>query len=113
MIRRPPRSTLFPYTTLFRSLFQRADLGGHGGLAQCELARGLRDAAKAGDPEKGLELRDEHGGGGGGGGAASYFNMSPQPEGLRGAGMRSEEGRVGEEGRNRGAAGQLKKKKRQ
>src|SRR3712207_8489528 len=29
MIRRPPRSTLFPYTTLFRSL--RADLA--GGLA--------------------------------------------------------------------------------
>src|SRR5690349_24192374 len=29
MIRRPPRSTLFPYTTLFRSfdqLFQRADV---------------------------------------------------------------------------------------
>src|SRR3712207_7178387 len=24
MIRRPPRSTLFPYTTLFRSLFQSA-----------------------------------------------------------------------------------------
>src|SRR5256885_13244971 len=24
MIRRPPRSTLFPYTTLFRSLFQTA-----------------------------------------------------------------------------------------
>src|SRR3989454_11224495 len=24
MIRRPPRSTLFPYTTLFRSLVQRA-----------------------------------------------------------------------------------------
>src|SRR2546422_4051723 len=24
MIRRPPRSTLFPYTTLFRSLLQRA-----------------------------------------------------------------------------------------
>src|SRR5258708_17117537 len=23
MIRRPPRSTLFPYTTLFRSLFQK------------------------------------------------------------------------------------------
>src|SRR2546427_8184167 len=23
MIRRPPRSTLFPYTTLFRSLYQR------------------------------------------------------------------------------------------
>src|SRR6267378_8650325 len=26
MIRRPPRSTLFPYTTLFRSLQARADL---------------------------------------------------------------------------------------
>src|SRR2546430_8771798 len=25
MIRRPPRSTLFPYTTLFRSLLQRKD----------------------------------------------------------------------------------------
>src|SRR3712207_7700009 len=27
MIRRPPRSTLFPYTTLFRSLERRVDLG--------------------------------------------------------------------------------------
>src|SRR3712207_7904610 len=25
MIRRPPRSTLFPYTTLFRSLFQKTE----------------------------------------------------------------------------------------
>src|SRR2546422_7513879 len=25
MIRRPPRSTLFPYTTLFRSAFERGD----------------------------------------------------------------------------------------
>src|SRR5438477_166551 len=32
MIRRPPRSTLFPYTTLFRSLagMHLADLDGHG-----------------------------------------------------------------------------------
>src|SRR2546427_5489028 len=28
MIRRPPRSTLFPYTTLFRSLDERGVLGG-------------------------------------------------------------------------------------
>src|SRR2546430_12505950 len=28
MIRRPPRSTLFPYTTLFRSLGRRATLAG-------------------------------------------------------------------------------------
>src|SRR5256885_5606145 len=27
MIRRPPRSTLFPYTTLFRSAFRRRDGG--------------------------------------------------------------------------------------
>src|SRR5258705_3446159 len=27
MIRRPPRSTLFPYTTLFRSRFDRHELG--------------------------------------------------------------------------------------
>src|SRR3712207_7660169 len=27
MIRRPPRSTLFPYTTLFRSVHPRADAG--------------------------------------------------------------------------------------
>src|SRR2546430_3634138 len=31
MIRRPPRSTLFPYTTLFRSLLLRA-----GGVRGCE-----------------------------------------------------------------------------
>src|SRR5256885_11144788 len=37
MIRRPPRSTLFPYTTLFRSLgeLERADGGrGAGGVAE-------------------------------------------------------------------------------
>src|SRR2546430_7374162 len=36
MIRRPPRSTLFPYTTLFRSL---VDL--HWTLAQCRMRVGL------------------------------------------------------------------------
>src|SRR5258708_20035904 len=35
MIRRPPRSTLFPYTTLFRSL-------GHGRLYGCSRGLGLR-----------------------------------------------------------------------
>src|SRR3712207_7961566 len=29
MIRRPPRSTLFPYTTLFRSPVSPHDVGGH------------------------------------------------------------------------------------
>src|SRR5260370_9441654 len=31
MIRRPPRSTLFPYTTLFRSLFVSAESLGEAG----------------------------------------------------------------------------------
>src|SRR3712207_8500869 len=31
MIRRPPRSTLFPYTTLFRSKYSRAPLGNSEG----------------------------------------------------------------------------------
>src|SRR2546430_12821929 len=39
MIRRPPRSTLFPYTTLFRSRF----LGGHA----AGLLRSERSAMKA------------------------------------------------------------------
>src|SRR2546422_6425968 len=36
MIRRPPRSTLFPYTTLFRSEIACRSAGGEGG----QLARG-------------------------------------------------------------------------
>src|SRR2546429_4168681 len=39
MIRRPPRSTLFPYTTLFRSL-QGAIKGMLGGLAAIGLSYG-------------------------------------------------------------------------
>src|SRR2546428_4788164 len=56
MIRRPPRSTLFPYTTLFRSLLRelvrsivvgapgdhRGDAVGVVGRADQEVARGLR-----------------------------------------------------------------------
>src|SRR6266496_5564274 len=50
MIRRPPRSTLFPYTTLFRS--QR--LGGLAGLvAQPQLhRRGLAPGGQAGRSEE-------------------------------------------------------------
>src|SRR2546430_9211151 len=40
MIRRPPRSTLFPYTTLFRSLAQRhADAGGRDDVPAFERYR--------------------------------------------------------------------------
>src|SRR3712207_8539834 len=44
MIRRPPRSTLFPYTTLFRSLWHRLDLEGktnQRGIPTSPLALGL------------------------------------------------------------------------
>src|SRR2546425_8604507 len=42
MIRRPPRSTLFPYTTLFRSTAaHRSRLGDVGSGAEAALVRGL------------------------------------------------------------------------
>src|SRR2546427_1100036 len=43
MIRRPPRSTLFPYTTLFRSHGHRAG----GGAADAPLAAGPRPGGAA------------------------------------------------------------------
>src|SRR5256886_1896671 len=43
MIRRPPRSTLFPYTTLFRSALSRTGArGGDGSSDRARTARGLR-----------------------------------------------------------------------
>src|SRR3712207_9052027 len=49
MIRRPPRSTLFPYTTLFRSrrarLLLRRDALGHGEPPLPHLALGIRPPA--------------------------------------------------------------------
>src|SRR3712207_7438472 len=51
MIRRPPRSTLFPYTTLFRSEDRaggdRGDHGDRGGLRRAEgrVAQGRRRGA--------------------------------------------------------------------
>src|SRR5260221_4102616 len=46
MIRRPPRSTLFPYTTLFRSLDRAA---GHAGLWHHRMGGRLAQGG-AGDP---------------------------------------------------------------
>src|SRR2546427_6690557 len=42
MIRRPPRSTLFPYTTLFRSRHLRRDRGIRGGRLRHPAHLGLR-----------------------------------------------------------------------
>src|SRR2546427_6778267 len=41
MIRRPPRSTLFPYTTLFRSLDLAADRAGWGTALPAGSGRGV------------------------------------------------------------------------
>src|SRR5258707_10062344 len=61
MIRRPPRSTLFPYTTLFRS-FEPFDVHRHGGLRHAEDAgqfRGVRMCFHLGD-RKSTRLNSSH-----------------------------------------------------
>src|SRR2546422_7781592 len=73
MIRRPPRSTLFPYTTLFRSLHARDDGGEraghrpalrlhHGQHHTAGPARGwlLGAAAGARPPDRGAWRSEEH-----------------------------------------------------
>src|SRR5438309_6179206 len=49
MIRRPPRSTLFPYTTLFRSDADDGDFGGILTVAQRsqQLASAMGDASRS------------------------------------------------------------------
>src|SRR3712207_7816182 len=47
MIRRPPRSTLFPYTTLFRSTLRLTGPGGHLGRPPEHDRNGRRFAAGA------------------------------------------------------------------
>src|SRR3712207_8036909 len=57
MIRRPPRSTLFPYTTLFRSLVHEQHLGlegeglGYGGALLLADGEGLGAAREQGTVE--------------------------------------------------------------
>src|SRR2546429_5711033 len=66
MIRRPPRSTLFPYTTLFRSpelrrrarLLDDRDLGG-GPLHQAD--RGRPDRLRPHQDRKSTRLNSSHG----------------------------------------------------
>src|SRR5437899_3985913 len=53
MIRRPPRSTLFPYTTLFRSLEGRAERGN-------EVVRQLADEADGVGETKPVSVADIH-----------------------------------------------------
>src|SRR3712207_7813355 len=44
MIRRPPRSTLFPYTTLFRSLEPAHHRGGHDARHEHQQQHGLEES---------------------------------------------------------------------
>src|SRR2546430_3655006 len=69
MIRRPPRSTLFPYTTLFRSLERRGPEVAIVGAEHEPM-----------EPSR-LVVRSRHHGGGAGG-------RSPRDRRLRGAGRR-------------------------
>src|SRR3712207_7924085 len=60
MIRRPPRSTLFPYTTLFRSQAQPADDVGVQALAVQHLGDVVdRRRVGAGDDALGVDVRSE------------------------------------------------------
>src|SRR3712207_8823924 len=79
MIRRPPRSTLFPYTTLFRSVHRRdvrglgvdvqADADGAAGLAdagalaveqEVPARRAHRQVAGPGEDRKSTRLNSSH-----------------------------------------------------
>src|SRR3712207_8895581 len=57
MIRRPPRSTLFPYTTLFRSLGVAPEDGGHA-RGRLRARGGHRAAADGGQRDRGLDGED-------------------------------------------------------
>src|SRR5258706_9052627 len=60
MIRRPPRSTLFPYTTLFRSPFAVGQLRGEvGGFLQLQVERGGLAHGDLG-ALRGVERSEEH-----------------------------------------------------
>src|SRR2546422_5059828 len=57
MIRRPPRSTLFPYTTLFRSIFQTP---GRQTMLLDDAVETVRRAGEHGD-RKSTRLNSSHG----------------------------------------------------
>src|SRR5256885_13040665 len=59
MIRRPPRSTLFPYTTLFRSDAEAEDRGDPGRHV-AELERPAGGVAGAGADRKSTRLNSSH-----------------------------------------------------
>src|SRR2546427_10136090 len=97
MIRRPPRSTLFPYTTLFRSdLVLAAGIDVDGGLGWQEPAAGSRCqlVQRVPDGWAALHLLDVS--------DRAHFVHRRETQGQTFlAGARSEERRVGKECRSR------------
>src|SRR3712207_6921553 len=59
MIRRPPRSTLFPYTTLFRSRAERRAVGERRHHAAEDAEQQRVDVEQARDEHQGQEARDD------------------------------------------------------
>src|SRR2546427_4298669 len=81
MIRRPPRSTLFPYTTLFRSLQDRARRQwrrvGRSARQEDRAAAGVGgDPAQDEEDRRGLSRRGSHRGGDHGPGVRSEEHTS-------------------------------------
>src|SRR3712207_6872841 len=67
MIRRPPRSTLFPYTTLFRSTFSTSSYGFRPGRSAHQAVQRAQEYIAAGDRlvvdldlEKFFDRSEEH-----------------------------------------------------
>src|SRR5256885_15418841 len=91
MIRRPPRSTLFPYTTLFRSVWGINSFDQWGVELGKHLARQLHARQDSGDWQggdcltQGLMLRVA-GGGGGWAGAGGGWGPRGAPRGGGGVG---------------------------
>src|SRR2546422_2307907 len=78
MIRRPPRSTLFPYTTLFRSSPQRGGGGGAGSRGRPPRRRGARRGAagRGTATERGPQVGQERGRGAAGDRKSISLNSS-------------------------------------
>src|SRR2546422_10665629 len=100
MIRRPPRSTLFPYTTLFRSPGIQAAFIDIGAEKSAFLhASDLIESEDEEDPaDRETDDADENGNGGGNGENGGDGGSAQTVANRRG---RSEERRVGKECRSR------------
>src|SRR5256885_17267023 len=97
MIRRPPRSTLFPYTTLFRSLAP------HGVFAWQQGQGVVRDLAELqqASPPAGLQSDGHHGVVEAGQDLQIGMRVRGEADGEIANATRSAERRVGEERRSR------------